>query len=158
MQMTDKIMFRLIFYTSIMLITTSCSDLISNYPNLGNGYKFVHEGKYGLSIVNGENTIVIGQCVLDYAYDSTFVIVSQRPFNSIRGRDTMTYSQYNKAFENGSFKQYWIIDKTKVCKHFGFDSINQISRYSNVFGPFQKKVYLQKRKELGISSSLKLKE
>ncbi len=63
--MNDEIMFRLIFYTLTMLIITSCSDLISNYPNLGNGYKFVHEGKYGLSIVNGENTIVIGQCVLN---------------------------------------------------------------------------------------------
>jgi hypothetical protein len=136
----DKTMIRLIFYITIILIAISCSDLISNHPDLGKGYKFVHEGKYGLSIVNEKNTIVIQQHVLEYKCDSVFVLVAQRPFNSISGRDTMTYSEFNKEFKNSTFKQYWIIDKTQ----------------DNVYGPLLKKEYIKKRKELDVSEELKL--
>lgn len=136
----DKTMIRLIFYITIILIAISCSDLISNHPDLGKGYKFVHEGKYGLSIVNEKNTIVIQQHVLEYKYDSVFVLVAQRPFNSISGRDTMTYSEFNKEFKNSTFKQYWIIDKTQ----------------DNVYGPLLKKEYIKKRRELDVSEELKL--
>lgn len=152
----DKTMIRLIFYTTIILIAISCSDLISNHPDLGKGYKFVHEGKYGLSIVNEKNTIVIQQHVLYYKYDSVFVLVAQRPFNSIAGRDTLTYSEFNNAIKNSTFKQYWIIDKTKNCENIGFDSINQIAKYSNVYGPYSKEQYLQNRKELAVPEELKL--
>ncbi|MFC2187430.1 hypothetical protein ACFCT7_08940 [Fulvivirgaceae bacterium LMO-SS25] len=152
----DKTMIRLIFYTTIILITISCSDLISNQPDLGKGYKFVHEGKYGLSIVNEKNTIVVQQHVLEYKYDSVFV--AQRPFNSISGRDTMTYSEFNKEFKNSTFKQYWIIDKTKDCENVGFDSVNQIAKYSNVFGPYLKNEFMLKRNILGVPKELKFEQ
>lgn len=154
----DKTMIRLIFYTIIILIAISCSDLISNHPDLGKGYKFVHEGKYGLSIVNEKNTIVIQQHVLEYKYDSVFVIVAQRPFNSISERGTITYSEFNKAFKKSTFKQYWIIDKTKNCENVGFDSINQITKYSNVFGPYSKDEFLLKRNVLGVPKELELEQ
>ncbi len=155
-----KIMFRfkLFFYISITLITISCSDLISNYPNLGDGYKFIHEGKYGVCIVNEENTVIIKQHILDYKYDSVFVLVAQRPFDSILGRDTMTYSEENKAFENSTFKQYWIIDKTKPCNRIGFDSIIQFSKYSNVYGPYSKNEFILKRSALGVPKELRLEK
>ena len=70
----------------------------------------------------------------------------------------MTYSESNKAFENSTFKQYWIIDKIKECRNIGFDSLNNIARYSNVFGPYSKEEYLIKRKELGVPEEFKLKE
>jgi len=147
---------RLIIYATIILMAISCSDLVSNYPDLGNGYKFVHEGKYGLSIVNEKNTIVIHQHVIEYKYDSVFVLVTQRPFNSISGRDTMTYSEFNKAFKNSTYKQYWIIDKTKNCENIGFDSIKQIVKYSNVFGPYSKNEFMLKRNVLGVPNELEL--
>jgi hypothetical protein len=139
-----------------MLITTGCSELISNNPDLGNGYKLFHEGKYGLSVINSENTIIVTQHVLEYSYDSAFVIVAQRPFRSIQGRDTLTYSELNNAFENSTFKQYWVIDKIKSCENIGFDSINQVARYSNVFGPYSKNEFSVKRNVLGVSKELKL--
>lgn len=147
---------RLILYTTIILIAIGCSDLISNHPDLGSGYNFFHEGKFGLSVVNSENTIVVRRHVLEYAYDSVFILVSQRPYKSITGRDTMTYSEFNKAFKNSSFKQFWIIDKTKNCENIGFDSINQVAKYSNVFGPYSKEKYLHKREKLGVPETLKL--
>lgn len=140
----------------MILIAIGCSDLISNHPDLGSGYKFFHEGKFGLSVINSENTIVVRCHVLDYAYNSAFVLLIQRPFNSISGRDTMTYAEFNKAFKNSSVKQYWIIDKTKSFENIGFDSINQIAKYSNVFGPYSKEEYLKKRKKLEVPEKLKL--
>ncbi len=151
-----KLMFRLYCYVALIIITTSCSDLISNYPDLGQGYRFVHEGKYGLSIVNKKNTIIIQQHVIDYEYDSIFVLVAHRPVNSILGRDTMTYSEFNQAFRSSSFKQYWIIDKTKPCNNIGFDSINQFAKYSNVYGPYSKNEFTLKRNFLGVSEKLQL--
>ena len=149
-------MIRLMLYTTIILITVGCSGLFTNYPDLGRGYKFIHEGKYGLSIANEKNTIVIQQHVLKYKFDSIFVIASQRPVNSIFGRDNMTYSEFNKMFKNSSFKQYWIIDKTKRLENIGFDSIRNHAKYSNVYGPFQIEEYLQKHKELGVPKELRL--
>ena len=139
---------------SIVLITSifmSCSEIVSNYPDLGSGYKFFHEGKYGVSIVDYQNTQIIKNTVLEYDFDSIFIVISQRPWDSVSGRDTMTYKESNKAFENSSFKQYWIIDKLQESV------FNEITKgYSNVFGPYSKEEYLSKRKELGVHDSLKL--
>ena len=154
LQYQDKAMTRLYFFTAILLLISGCSGLISNHPDLGNGYKFFHEGKYGLSVVNSENTIMIKQHVLDYTYDSTFVLVVQRPFRSISGRDTMTYSELNKAFKNSNFKQYWIINKMQSCENIGFDSINQVAKYSNVYGPYTENEFIQKRNVLGVPKEL----
>ena len=157
-QYHNKAMTKLIFYTVILLFVLGCSGLISNHPDLGNGYKFFHEGKYGLSVVNSENTIMIKHHVLDYSYDSAFVLVIQRPFRCISGRDTMTYSELNKAFKNSNFKQYWIIDKIQSCENIGFDSINQVAKYSNVYGPYTENEFIQKRNALGVPKELKLIE
>jgi hypothetical protein len=145
---------RFLLYSAFIILLTACNDLISNHPDLGKGYRFVHEGKYGLSIVNSKNTQVIGQTVLEYKFDSTFILVSQRPDNSILGSDTMTYSEYNNAFEKSTFKQYWIIDKSKSCENIGFDSINQVAKYSNVFGPYTKSQFVIKMNVLGIPEYL----
>lgn len=142
-------------FISIVLITSifmSCSDIISNYPDLGSGYKFFHEGKYGVSIVDYQNTQIIKNTVLEYDFDSIFIVVSQFPWDSISGRQTMTYTESNKAFENSSFKQYWIINKAQESV------FNEMTKgYSNVFGPYSKEEYLCKRKELGVLKELKLK-
>ncbi len=151
-------MIRLFLYITIMLIATDCSNLISNHPDLGNGYKFFHEGRYGLSVVNKENTVVVRQHVLDYSYDSVFVLVVQRPFKVIAGRDTMTYSELNTAFKNSTFKQYWIIDKTQSCENIGFDSINQVAKYSNVYGPYTRDEFIFKRNVLEVPKELKLEK
>ena len=139
-------------YILVVLSTlTSCSNIISNHPNLGNGYKFIHEGKYGLQIVNFKNTVVIKSCVIKYGIDSTFVLVSQRPLDRILDREAMTYSESNKAFEKSTFKQYWIINK-------GQSSVfsQMTKRFSNIYGPYSKEKYLEKREELGVPEELKL--
>ena len=139
----------------LVTVTTSilggCSGLISNYPDLGSGYKFIHEGKHGLSIVNDQNSQVIKHTVLEYNFDSVFIIASQRPWDSIPGIQLMNYSESNKAFENSSFKQFWIINKKE-------ESIfNETTKtFSNVYGPYSKEEYEIKREDLGVPHDLKL--
>lgn len=139
----------LITTISILIIMEGCSK----YPDLGGGYKFNYDEKYTLSIVNPENDIVVAETILDYAFDSTFVIVSQRPWDSIPNIKTMNYSESNKAFEKSTFLQYWIINKREKSE-YSLDTITNLARYSNVYGPFKEGEYLIKRKELGVPDKL----
>ena len=140
----------------IITLFNSCTD--ASDKDLGNGYTLYIGDSYWTGILNSENTVMIESKIINYANDSIFILASQQPWSSILGRDTMTYSESNKAFENSTFKQYWIIDKIKECRNIGFDSLNNIARYSNVFGPYSKEEYLIKRKELGVPEEFKLKE
>lgn len=139
------------FFSIILLL--SCTKL----PELGRGFRFWRDGKYTLEIVNSENTVMIRETILEYAYDSTFIIVCQRPRDSIPNIRTMNYSQSNKAFENSSFRQYWIINKEEKSI-YSYDSISNSAKYSNVYGPFKKNEYIQKRKEFGIPNTLQLRK
>lgn len=136
-----------------LIIITGCSK----YPDLGDGYKFDYDGKYTLAIVNSNNTLLINETILDYAFDSIFIIVSQRPWDSIPDIKTLNYSESNEAFEKSTFRQYWIINK-KEKSEYSLDSLTNLAQYSNVYGPFKKHEYLQKREELKIPKELVLKE
>ena len=139
-----------------MILTTGCSK----YPNLGGGYKFNYDGKYTLSIVDSNNNQIIPETVLEFAFDSTFIIVSQRPWDSIPDTKTMSYLESNKAFEKSTFRQYWIINKKAKNEYKTYVGSGNDKRaiYSNVYGPFTKEEYLQKREELRVSKKLELKE
>ncbi|RTL48892.1 MAG: DUF3997 domain-containing protein [Sphingobacteriales bacterium] len=138
---------------AIFIMITGCSK----FPDLGDGYRFDSDGKYTLEIVNFENTVMIGPHILEYAFDSTFIIASQRPWDSIPNIRTMTYKESNEAFENSTFLQYWIINK-KEKSEYSLDTLSKLACYSNVYGPFDKQEYLQKREELGVPKELQLKE
>ena len=145
--------YKLYLELSILIILIGCS----RYPELGDGYKFDYDGRYTLSIVDLSNNIVITETILDYAFDSTFIIVSQRPWDSIPNIKTMNYTESNKAFENSTFHQYWIINKKEQSK-YSLDTLTMRARYSNVYGPFKKNDYLKKRAELKVPKELELIE
>ncbi|UBM61168.1 hypothetical protein LA303_06970 [Candidatus Sulfidibacterium hydrothermale] len=70
----------------------------------------------------------------------------------------MTYREANKTFKESTFLQYWILNKKEKNIYVGSDSIRERAIYSNVYGPYKWKEYLQKRKELGVPEDLKLKK
>lgn len=146
-----------IIIIAILTMITSCSE--NKYPDLGDGYKLDSDGEYNLAIVNSQNIQMIGPHILNYAFDSTFIIVSHRPWDvpDVPGIRDMTYNQRNEAFEKSTFQQYWIINKKEKGK-YSLDTLSMLARYSNVYGPFDKQEYLQKREELGVPKELKLKE
>jgi hypothetical protein len=137
---------------AILSMITSCSE--QKYPDLGNGYSLVSDGMYSLELVNAQNSVMISPHILAYAFDSVFIVASQRPWDipGVSGLREMTYNQRNEAFEKSTFRQYWIINKREKGE-YSLDTLTQLSRYSNVYGPFKKQEYLQKRKELGVMSN-----
>ena len=149
--------FRFISTIVVLAMITSCSE--HKYPDLGEGYRLVSDGEYTLEIVNAQNNVMVATHILNYAFDSTFIIASQRPWNvpDVPDIKDMTYNQRNEAFEKSTFQQYWIINK-KEKGEYSLDTLSKLARYSNVFGPFDRQEYLQKREELGIPKELKLKE
>jgi len=130
-----------------------------NLPDLGNGYKFSTGDGNSLAITDSNNTIIIEMEILNYAFDSIFILASQRPWDvpDVNGMKEMTYKQRNEAFEKSTFRQYWIINK-KEKGEYSLDTLTQLARYSNVYGPFDRQGYLQKREELGVPKELQLKE
>ncbi len=154
-----NIMKRLLFLSLIIFLTYGCCK-ISN-KNLGDGYLFYVGDGCSTSILNFKNTVLIPSHVLDYAFDSVFIIASQRPWlvPGITNRwDTVTYNEHNKIFKKSTFLQYWIINKKEENVYVGVDSIAERAIYSNVYGPYKWKEYLQKRMELGVPQDLKLEK
>ena len=135
-----------------IIMISSCKN--STNIDLGNGYKLINSASFNdLTIVTEQNIVVINGHILEFDYDSTFIIASQRPRDSIPGIGTMTHDKYEEAFEQSSFRQYWIVNKNQKAE---FNEATKI--YSNVYGPFDRQEYLQKREELGIPKELQLKE
>ncbi len=147
-----------ILFVIIVPIAVSCK----RSPDLGGGYQLGYNSMNDISIVKilkkgDAPTIFIYGHVLDYAFDSTFIIASERPRDSVIGIKNMTQSKYQEVFEQSTFKHYWVINKKEPIV-YSLDTLTQRAKYSNVYGPFKKKEYLLKRKELGVPSKLKLKE
>lgn len=153
------------FFIAVTLLLFGCNGIICKYgdlPDLGNGYKFETLDCETLEIVNSDNTVMIDGIILAYAFDSTFIIASQRPWDvpDVPGIKEMTYNQRNEAFEKSTFRQYWIINKKAKNEYKSYVGSGNDKRaiYSNVYGLFSKEEYLQKREELGVSKKLQLKE
>ena len=106
-----------------------------------------------------------GGDIVDVKFDSTFVIVYQKPVGEILKNpfydSKMNYIEREKIFKESPLRHYWIIRKkteSKFITSIG-DNINSMHTvYSNVYGPYSTEQFEQKRKELGISDLLKLSE
>ncbi|UEG54935.1 hypothetical protein LLH06_08150 [Mucilaginibacter daejeonensis] len=125
--------------------------------NLGNNYKLAYSAQEGDPIIVTDKGIrgdaptqIIGGKVLNFAFDSTFIVVVQKDRDSIMPRYS-NLSQADQAFFQSPLKQYWIIDKR--AKLF-FDT--KTKKYSNVYGPYDKKEYEQMRTELSVPLTLDL--
>lgn len=142
------------YFTILILLTIGCK----RFPNLGNGYQLDYNGMNDISIIKclkegDAPTIFIHGHILDYSFDSTFIVLTERPRDSVPGIETMTQPKYQEAFEQSTFKQYWIINKKEKSE---FNEATKI--YSNVYGPYNKEEYLQKREAMKVPKSLKLKD
>lgn len=101
-----------------------------------------------------EGSIVIEAYINDINYDSVFIIVDQKPLDSIWGPTVLVDSMLIREkktdnareainyLENSNIHNFWIINKD----------------LKEVYGPMQKHEYEKKRKELKIPQELVLKE
>ncbi len=132
----------------------------NKFPDLGGDYKLDYNSRGDVGLLNSDNSYIIYGHILECNFNSTYIILTERPRDSIPECTSisteMTAKKCNAAFNSSSFKQYWIINKKEKNDYY-FDTITNTARYSNVYGPFKKDVYLQKRKELGVPDELRLK-
>jgi hypothetical protein len=144
-----------------MLITLNGCDYIfckyRNLPDLGNGYRFDTVDCSTLDIVDSSNTVMVGGVILEYDFDSTYVVVSRRPWPppDVLGFDTLTYTEADKAFENSTYKEYLILNKRQPSI-YSLDTVSNTVSYSNVYGPFTKAEFLKKLAEFNIPDSVRL--
>ena len=137
-----------------ILILTIMSCQRSTNINLGGRYKLINSASFNdLTIVDTNNIVIIDGHILEYAFDSNFIIAAQRPRDSVPefNDQTKTLNEVEVAFAKSSFCQYWIINKKKESKFF-----EKTSSYSNVYGPFKKEEFQKKREELGVPKELTL--
>ena len=128
---------------------TSCQNNIG--VGLGGEYKLINSASFNdLTIVTEQNIVVVKGHILNYAFDSTFIVACQLPRNSVVECNGtvpgMTKSKCDEAFEISTFRQYWIINK-KAEGEYSLDTLTGLALYSNVYGPLKKEKYFQKREE-----------
>jgi hypothetical protein len=116
-------------------------------------FKYIFKNKIDTLFI-WEGSTVIEAHINDFKYNSSFIIVDQKPLDSIWGpminvnntpKREKQFDNANKAilsFENSNVHTFWIINKVS----------------KEVYGPMQKYEYLKKRKELMIPEELVLKE
>jgi len=146
---------------AIAICTISAINFVNCTPSdqqaqFGNGYKIGYNQRGNkISILDSVNDVLIADQVLKYAFDSTFIVALQKPFDSIpeSGKNSnKDLSDCKEAFEKSTLRQYWIINK-KQKSIFYEDSV----KYSNVYGPFNEQEFLKKSMQLKVPKNLKLK-
>ena len=139
-----------------------CTEAGVAHQDLGSGYHFMnHECQvatiYDSSFGGCLNTIP--EDVLELAYDSTFIIVSQRPYSdlSVVDFDKMTQPERHAALERSTYRQYWIINKRGPRYTIIDYNDSEKSQHANVYGPYQKDEFVLRRRQLGVPDSLTLR-
>ncbi len=115
--------------------------------DLGKGYKLNELGSFhDLGVTNYNKDVLIKGQILEYYFDSTFIIVIQKPRDSFISIKHLPYNEYTKEFEKNKLQLYWIVEKRKKLV---FDTLTH--KYSNIVGPFKDNDYQSKLKELKVS-------
>ena len=127
----------------IVLFVISCSK----FPIIDKEYKFEYDPMNDICLLNNKNTYIINGNITKYNCDSIFIIIEQKPRDSIINKyiyegSKITFNQLKKIYNESTFYQYWIINKTS----------------HSVYGPYKYNNYLAKRKEFGVPESLYLIE
>ena len=152
------------YFLILLLLTTYCfigcgSDI--KYTDLGDGYSLGPDDINRAYIYISDSNYryqynPIKMHILDYAFDTTFIVAAQRPWDSVPEAKTMVQGR-NRVFDKSKVVQYWIINK-KEEPLFQYDSITQKGYYKNVYGPYKKEEYLNKKDEMRVPENLKLKK
>ena len=131
---------------------------------LGNDYYISSDAFSMLMIANETHpaTLIEGQ-ILAWNFDSTFIIVKQKPHREIIDsiyniKPNANYNELVKLYNENKTYYYWIIDKREELDSY-YDYNEKIRKYTKgLYGPYTQEEYLEKRKELNVSDTLKLKE
>jgi hypothetical protein len=163
-----------ILFIMTLFVFTTQSCLHNDFPkgNIGN-YYFISSyssGGKGCHIFS-RGLVIIDSEIVGLIYDSTFIIVKQKPYNNFLDSICKVNPDYklremNKLFKKYKKHNYWIIDKREEMECYR-DTINESFTCRNIsfpiyiytksiYGPFSYEEYLEKRREFNVPDSLKL--
>jgi hypothetical protein len=132
----------------VIFILTICACSQKQGINLGQGYRFDYDPVISNDcVIIGpyENTYAITGHVLEYKFDTIFIVAEQKPREEILkntyNNAEMTLKNREKIFYESTLRFYWIINKMS----------------DSIYGPLTKESYFQKREELKIPKELELK-
>jgi Protein of unknown function (DUF3997) len=112
--------------------------------DLGNGYKLDYDRNSNYTVFY-ENGYIINGDILEFNYDSDYVIALVKPVDKIEAlinpKNDLNYSQKQRLINSSKVREYWILNK---------------KTRAGAFGPFNKSEFLVKLKELGVSDKLNL--
>jgi len=110
---------------------------------------------------SGVGQIIISSEVLAWNFDSTFIVVKQKPYREIRDsllkiNPQATFSDVQRAHRENTQYNYWVINKAEERESF-FDEEKQRRVFTRgIYGPFSYEDFWKKRRELNVSDSLML--
>jgi hypothetical protein len=142
-------------YYLLLVLSIILSGCGERFSDPGGGYK-IRYGPGGpfVEIVNSQNTVIITEHILDYIFDTNFIVVAQRPFDSVPvcNDGVSTYQVCKEAIlYKSTFRQYWIINKQETGE---FDY--KTKTYSNVYGPFKEEQLTRVYSEFEIPDKIRL--
>ena len=145
MKKNQKIKNILLVLAGILVLGFALSKVIHSAPtavDLGEGYRLDTNSFDDLGILNNKNSYVVYGHVIEYKFDSQFILASERPREKIEEckSPTATLAQCDEAFNKSTFRQFYIIDKAE----------------KTVYGPYSLEQYLLKRNETGVPKELEL--
>lgn len=160
----------LIFLVLFLFFSKSCDRMYvslvkeaneANKVKIGNNY-FIDYSINNYLVTLDENTIIIDDQIIAWNYDSTFIVAKQKPFAFLMDSLRLVYPntvffELKKIYDGIKIynHNYWIIDKRIEKK---YDKTDSVYIRNGLYGPLSYEKYLEKRKELGVPDSLKLKK
>ena len=151
-------------FTVVLLVLSSCGEDWMKKHKISDNYYFTHDGSWGLAyIISTIDGIIIDMEVVAWNFDSTFIIAKQKPFRAISDSLHSKYpnlpsNKRDKMYNEIKVYNYWIIDKREELKSY-FDEEKRKRVYTRgLYGPFTREEYWEKRRELGVQDSLRLRE
>ena len=147
-----------------LFLVQSCNDE-DFQPKLGNNYMISHvdsRGRFIQEIKNG-NGIVIDIDIIAWNFDSVFIIAKQKPYRSImenirKENPKISYEKEKRLYKRSEIFNYWIIDQREEIDSYYDEETKRRIFKSAVAGPLTYEEYWDKRRELGVSDTLRLKE
>jgi len=145
-----------------LFISQSCKEEPSE--KIGENYFLTYDGSWGHAMITDTRGIVlIGSQIIAWNFDSTFIIVKQKPFDGIFDSILMEHpnTQLNyreKLYNECHLYNYWIIDKREEIDSYYDEKIRRRIYTGAVGGPYNYEKYWARRRELNVPDSLKLKE
>ena len=97
----------------LLFVLAGCTK----FPDIGDGYILDYNAGGDIGIINNDNTYVIYGHILEYSFNEDYIIAAERPrevvpecTGTIKGNKK---KDCDRAFEGGTFVQFYIIDKKK---------------------------------------------